>query len=114
MGRFPGRMAILGVMASSPMAVVALVMPAVSSADCGGRTWDPVARVCVPPPPVPDWYQPAPTYAQPWAPPWAPPPPPPPPPVVCPAPYNTNPCGVPVKAVWDPRYNEWTWVPSGQ
>ncbi len=92
------RMATIVVVALSTLAT--LSSPAVAWADCGGRTWDPVARLCVPPPPVPEWYQPAPTWAQPWAPPWAPLPPP--------APDSP----IPLKPVWDPRYNAWAFVPQ--
>jgi len=113
MRMFLGRLATITMVALSPMAIVTLAAPAVSSADCGGRAWDPVAKLCMPPPPVPDWYQAAPTWAQSWAPPWAPPPPPPPPSVMCPSPFDWS-CGVPQKAVWDPRYNAWTFVPAGQ
>jgi len=79
-----------------------IVAPAVSSAeDCvGGRSWDPVLKMCAPPPPLPEWYQPAPAYAQPWAPPWAPPPPPPPPFAV----------QFDLKPVWDPGVNEWRFI----
>ncbi|MBV9515915.1 MAG: hypothetical protein JO280_18040 [Mycobacteriaceae bacterium] len=82
------------------MTVAAVATPAVSSAECdGGRTWDPMERLCDPPPAVPAWYQVAPTYAQPWAPPWAPPPPSPP---------SWDPQ---LKPVWDPRLNAWTLLP---
>ena len=100
MRMFLRRLATITVVALSPMAVVTLAAPAVSSADCGGRGWDPVAKLCVPPPPVPDWYRVAPTWAQPWAPAWAPLPPPPPP------------SSIPLKPVWDPRYNAWAFVPQ--
>ena len=45
------RLAVTVVVAVAPMA---LMTPAVSSAECdGGRTWDPVAKLCDPPPPMP-------------------------------------------------------------
>lgn len=94
------RLAIVAAVAVSPMAITTLVAPAASRADCEGRAWDPVNKLCVPPPPVPEWYQPAPTWAQPWAPPWAPLPPP------------TPASPIPLKPVWDPRYNAWTFVPQ--
>jgi hypothetical protein len=95
------RSAVLIATAAAPMAAVTLAAPAVSATECdGGRTWDPVAKLCDPPPPVPAWYQAAPSYAQPWAPPWAPPPPPPPSWAV----------QWDLKPVWDPRLNAWTWI----
>jgi hypothetical protein len=113
MRMFFRRLATITVVALSPIAIMTLATPAVSSADCGDRDWNPVTNLCVPAPPVPEWYRAAPTWAQSWAPPWAPPPPPAPPSVMCPVLYAAS-CGVPVKAVWDPRYNQWTFVPSGQ
>jgi hypothetical protein len=80
-----------------------LATSAVSSAECdGGRSWDPVARLCDPPPPIPAWYQVPPSYAQPWAPAWAPPPPPP-------TPLQQL---LHLAPVWDPRFNAWSWVPT--
>jgi hypothetical protein len=94
------RLAVTVVVAVAPMA---LATPAVSWAECeGGRTWDPLARLCDPPPPMPAWYQVPPTYAQPWAPPWAPPPPPP-------TPLQQL---LHLQPVWDPRFNAWSWVPQ--
>lgn len=100
MRTFLSRLAVIVVVALSPMAITTVTSPAVGWADCGDRAWDPVTKLCVPPPPVPEWYQPAPTWAQPWAPPWAPLPPP--------APESP----IPLKPVWDPRYNAWTFVPQ--
>jgi hypothetical protein len=65
-----------------------------------GRTWIPATKRCDPPPPVPAWYQVAPSYAQSWAPAWAPPPPPAPPWAVA----------LDLKPVWDPRQEMWTWI----
>jgi hypothetical protein len=84
------------------VALMALATPAVSSAECDGRRWDPVAKLCDPPPAMPAWYQVPPTYAQPWAPPWAPPPPPP-------TPLEQL---LHLQPVWDPRFNAWSWVPT--
>ena len=64
MRMFLRHLAIITVVALSPMAIVTLATPAVSSADCGGRGWDPVAKLCVPPPSLPDCYRAAPTWAQ--------------------------------------------------
>ena len=87
--------------AFATMAIVTVAMPAISSAECdNGRTWDPVARVCDPPPPAPAWYQAAPSYAQSWAPAWAPPPPPTPPWAEL----------LSLKPVWDPRLETWTFI----
>jgi hypothetical protein len=86
------------------MVVAGVATAGVSSAECdGGRTWDPVAKLCDPPPPMPAWYQVPPTYAQPWAPPWAPPPPPP----------TQLQQWLHLQPVWDPRFNAWSWVPQG-
>jgi hypothetical protein len=86
--------------ALAPLAIMTIATPAVSSAECDGRTWNPAMRTCDPPPPVPAWYQPAPTYAQAWAPVWAPPPPPAPPWAVA----------LDLKPVWDQKLQTWTWI----
>lgn len=100
MRMFLRHLAIITVVALSPMAIVTLATPAVSSADCGGRGWDPVAKLCVPPPSLPDWYRAAPTWAQSWAPAWASPPPPAPPWAEA----------MRLQPVWDPIANTWTWI----
>ena len=99
MRKFLLRLAITTVVAFG-MAVVSLATPGVSSAEClGGRTWNPTARLCDPPPAVPAWYQVAPSWAQSWAPPWAPPPPPAPDWAV-----------QFMQPVWDQRLNAWQWI----
>ena len=88
------------VAAIAPIAVATVATPAVSSAEClGGRAWDPLNKVCDPPPPVPAWYQPAPYWTQSWAPPWVPPPPPP-----------QWAVDLQLQPVWDQRLNQWTWI----
>jgi hypothetical protein len=88
--------------AFAPAAIVTVVFPGVSDAEqCpDGRTWNPQTVMCDPPPPIPAWYQAAPSYAQSWAPAWAPPPPPGPP--------NAEALGL--KPVWDPRLERWDWI----
>lgn len=89
------------VVVAAGMAVVAASTAGVSSAECdAARPWNPVTRMCDPPPPVPAWYQVAPAWAQSWAPAWAPPPPPAPDWAVQ---YD-------LKPVWDPKLNTWTWI----
>jgi hypothetical protein len=101
MRTFLVRLASTIVVALAAMAVATVATPAVSSAECdGGRTWDPATKLCDPPPPVPAWYQAAPSYAQSWAPAWAPPPPPAPPWAEA----------LSLKPVWDPRLETWTWI----
>lgn len=101
MQKFLLRLVGIMVAATAPIAVATVATPAVSSAEClGGRAWDPATRLCDPPPPVPAWYQAAPSWAQSWAPPWAPPPPPPPQ-------WAVN---LGLQPVWSPRLNEWTWI----
>ena len=101
MEKFLRRLSAALVVALATAVLVTIAAPAVSSAECeGGRTWDPVAKLCDPPPAVPAWYQPAPDYAQAWAPPWAPPPPP--------APGWAQ--QLQLTPVWDPRLEAWTWT----
>ena len=101
MGTFVRRLSAVIVAALATAVFVTIATPAVSWAECeGGRTWDPVARLCDPQPPVPAWYRPAPDYAQAWAPPWAPPPPPAPAWAV----------QAQLTPVWDPRTEAWIWT----
>jgi hypothetical protein len=88
--------------ALAPAAIVTIAAPAISSAEqCpDGRTWNPQTVMCDPPPPLPAWYQAAPSYAQSWAPAWAPPPPP--------APPWADALGL--KMVWDPRLETWNLI----
>jgi hypothetical protein len=95
------RLGLITTTALAFMAAVTVAAPGVSWALCDdGRTWDPVARLCDPPPPMPVWYQVPPSYAQPWAPAWAPPPPP-----------NPIP-GLAIMPVWNPQTNDWSWTPQ--
>jgi hypothetical protein len=96
------RLAALVAASFAPIAILTIATPAVGWAEeCPrGAKWDPEARTCNPPPPVPAWYQAAPSWAQSSAPAWAPPPPPPPPWAVA----------LDFKAVWDPRQEAWTWA----
>jgi hypothetical protein len=102
MRKFVRHLAAVAAAAVAPVVLVTVAAPGVAAADdcIGGRTWDPVAKMCTPPPPVPTWYQPAPAYAQSWAPPWAPPPPPPPP-------YAVQ---FDLKPVWNPGTNQWEYI----
>jgi hypothetical protein len=102
MNKFLCRLAAVTVAALAPMTIMTIATPAVSAAEeCpGGRTWDPVARKCDPPPPAPAWYQAAPPYAQSWAPAWVPPPPPTPPWAEA----------LSLKPVWDPKQETWMWI----
>jgi hypothetical protein len=101
MEKFLRRLSAVLVVALATTVLVTIATPGVSSAECeGGRTWDPVAKQCDPPPPVPAWYRAAPSYAQAWAPPWAPPPPP--------APGWAQ--QLQLTPVWDPRLEAWTWT----
>jgi len=101
MGKLLHRVSAVFVAALATTVVGTIATPAGSSAECeGGRTWDPAVRLCDPPPPVPAWYQAAPSYAQAWAPPWAPPPPPAPPWAEM----------LQLKPVWDPKLETWTWI----
>src|ERR1700741_5531211 len=101
MGKLARRLSAVAVIALATTVFVTIATPGVSSAECeGGRTWDPVARLCDTPPPVPAWYQAAPSYAQAWAPPWATPPPP--------APGWAQ--QLQLTPVWDPRQEAWIWT----
>lgn len=101
MGKFVRRLSAVIVVALATTVFVTIETPPISSAECdGGRTWDPATRLCDPPPPVPAWYQAAPSYAQAWAPPWAPPPPP--------APGWAQ--QLQLTPVWDPRQEAWIWT----
>jgi hypothetical protein len=94
------RLGVITMTALASMAAVTVAAPGVSWAACDGRTWNPVTRLCDPPPPMPAWYQVPPSYTQPWAPAWAPPPPPSPAPQLA------------LKPVWNPQINDWQWVPQ--
>jgi hypothetical protein len=101
MEKFLRRLGAVLVVALATTVLVTIATPGVSSAECeGGRTWDPGAKLCDPPPAVPAWYRPAPSYTQAWAPPWAPPPPP--------APGWAQ--QLQLTPVWDPRLEAWTWT----
>ncbi len=88
-----------------PMAAAVLITPAVSSAACDpNMSWNPTARTCTAPPPVPAWYTPAPVYAPSFAGDDVPPPPP-------------KPWWSPYAPMWQAGFHQWgayftgTWVP---
>ena len=80
MTRFIRRLAAVIAVAAFPLAAVAVVTSAVSSAGCdpawSRNVW---TNECKPQPAPPVWWTPRPAYAPPYAPVDVPPPPPPPP-----------------------------------
>ena len=96
------RTATVVAIALAPAAIVTVATPGISGAEqcTDGRTWNPLTVSCDPPPPIPAWYQAAPSYAQSWAPAWAPPPPPTPD-------WAKE---LDLKPVWIPSKQEWDFI----